>query len=227
VRKFSGDLRTELIKENVPGKSFVDVGCMWGIHGYYCFQAEKHGANRSIGVDIYPPSDEFLETKKEQNSTVEFIQGDINEDELCETIGKVDIVLSTGLLYHMPNPIQYLVSIRNICREKLILGTMVVPEMNKLSNGAVFYPFLPEKDRKLWNLNIGSQRSITSPYDAKDGYGNWFWGLTPSCVEALLRCAGFQVAERYIGGSNAMFLCDATDGLIETSSGPWTNPLNQ
>ena len=80
VRKFSGDLRTELIKNNVPGKSFVDVGCMWGIHGYYCFQAEKHGANRSIGVDIYPPSDEFLETKKEQNSTVEFIQGDINED---------------------------------------------------------------------------------------------------------------------------------------------------
>ena len=64
MRKFSGDLRTELIKQNVPGKSFVDVGCMWGIHGHYCFEVEKHGASRSIGVDIYPPSDEFLEIKK-------------------------------------------------------------------------------------------------------------------------------------------------------------------
>jgi len=43
VRKFSGDLRTELIKNNVPGKSFVDIGCMWGIHGHYCFETEKHG----------------------------------------------------------------------------------------------------------------------------------------------------------------------------------------
>ncbi len=225
-RKLRRDFRTELIRAHVRGKSFVDVGCMWGIHGFYCFQAEKYGATRSIGVDVYPASSKFLDTIEENCSMVEFIQGDINEDKVCQKIGKIDVVLSTGVLYHMPNLIQYLLSIQKICKEKFILGTMLIPEMGEIKNGAIFYPFLPEKDRELWNQKIGRQRAITSPYDATDGYGNWFWGLTPSCVEALLACAGFRVSTKYIEGSTGLFVCDVRGKPMEASSGPWTNPRN-
>jgi hypothetical protein len=37
---------------------------------------------------------------------------------------------------------------------------------------------------------------ISGAFEPREGYGNWFWGLTPSCLESLLRTAGFQVEMR-------------------------------
>jgi hypothetical protein len=51
----------------------------------------------------------------------------------------------------------------------------------------------------VWNLRslgVQHQAGISQPFDPKDGYGNWFWGLTPSCLESLLRTAGFRVDDR-------------------------------
>ena len=33
------------------------------------------------------------------------------------------------------------------------------------------------------------------PFDPRQGYGNWFWGLTPSCLRSMLDLAGFRVEE--------------------------------
>ena len=37
------------------------------------------------------------------------------------------------------------------------------------------------------------QAGISRPFDGADGYGTWFWGLTPSCLTSLLRTAGFAI----------------------------------
>jgi hypothetical protein len=42
----------DLIREEVRGKSFVDIGCMWGVNGEYSFFAEQSGARSVIGVDV-------------------------------------------------------------------------------------------------------------------------------------------------------------------------------
>lgn len=93
--------------------------------------------------------------------------------------------------------------------------------MPGIKNGAVFYPFMSEKERNIWNLQIGIQRAITGPYEPESGYGNWFWGLTPSCVESLLQFAGFNVIERYIDFFNGTFVCERTDVKFQPVSGPW------
>jgi hypothetical protein len=108
----------------------------------------------------------------------------------------VDVVFCAGVLYHHPSPFDVLVALRRICRETLILRTSTIPEVDGLPNAAVYYPYLPDEARKLWDLrSLGllHQAGISTPFAPEEGYGNWFWGLTPSCLVSLLETAGFKV----------------------------------
>jgi ubiquinone/menaquinone biosynthesis C-methylase UbiE len=214
----------EVVKKYTAGKSFADIGCLWGIHGQNAFIAEEAGAIRSVGIDVYPATKEFLDEKKKRNSRVEFIEGDINLRATTNRIGVCDIVLCSGVLYHTPDPIHFLTRLRAICGEILILNTASIPEVPGIKNTAVFYPFLEEKQRKIWNRKIGSQKAITGPYEPEEGYANWFWGLTPSVIESMLACAGFDVIERYIFPFRTVFVCRAVEPKIVSESGEWTTP---
>jgi hypothetical protein len=33
---------------------------------------------------------------------------------------------------------------------------------------------------------------LTTPFDPAQGYGNWFWGITPSALLGMLGAAGFE-----------------------------------
>ena len=169
----------KLVSKYAPGKSFAEVGALWGIKGLNSFIAEESGATRVVAIDIYPESKEFLEQKNKRNSHIEFVQGDINLSKTTEKIGVCDVVLCSGVLYHTPDPIHLLMRLRSICGETLILNTASIPEMPGIRNAAVFYPFLKEEQRKIWNRKVGSQKAITGPYEPEEGYANWFWGLLP------------------------------------------------
>ena len=214
----------ELVRTYTPGKSFADVGALWGINGLNSFIAEESGATRVVAVDIYPESKEFLEQKKKHNSRVEFVQGDINLSKTTEKIGICDVVLCSGVLYHTPDPIHLLMRLRSICGETLILNTASIPEMHGIRNGAVFYPFLNEKQRKIWNRKVGSQKAITGPYEPEEGYANWFWGFTPSCLESMLECAGFEVKERFISPFLSILVCKTVSTKFLATSGEWNTP---
>ena len=213
-----------LVRTYVPKKSFADIGCLWGVNGLNSFIAEEVGATRVVGVDVYPANKEFVEEKKKRNSKVEFIEGDINSLDTTNKIGLCDVVLCSGVLYHTPDPVHLLTRLRSICRETLILNTASIPEIPGIQNGAVFYPFLKESQRNIWNQGIGSQKAITGPYEPESGYGNWFWGLTPSSLESMLKCAGFEVEERYVYQFNSIFVCRAVTLKFTASSGEWTTP---
>src|SRR5205823_548017 len=89
--------------------------------------------------------------------------------------------------------------LRTICGERLLLRTSTIPEVGGLPNAAVFYPHLSSEARRLWDLRslgVQHQAGITNEFRADEGYGNWFWGLTPSCLESMLRAAGFNVLRR-------------------------------
>lgn len=64
-RRFSrvdGDAwRRSTIERLVPGKSFLDMGGMWGINGGMAFHAEQAGANRVVLCDGMDPTPEFIE----------------------------------------------------------------------------------------------------------------------------------------------------------------------
>ncbi|MCZ6800191.1 MAG: methyltransferase domain-containing protein [Nitrospirae bacterium] len=216
-----------LIEKYAVGKSFADIGCMWGVNGSYAFLAEESGASRVVAVDIYPASEVFVSEANKRKSAVEFIQGDIHHRDLQSKIGVCDTVFCSGVLYHSPNPLDLLHKLRLICGEVLILGTQLIPEMRGIRNTAVFYPFLDEKQRKIWNQGIGRQKSITGPYESESGYGNWFWGFSPSCVESMLACAGFTIEERYKSGFIGYFVCRTGPVQFVPISGDWTTPSDE
>ena len=60
----NGALNANLIKKYASGKSFADIGALWGVDGLNSFLAEDSGATRVVAVDIYPASTKFLEEKK-------------------------------------------------------------------------------------------------------------------------------------------------------------------
>jgi hypothetical protein len=213
-----------LVRKYAPGKSFADIGALWGVDGSNTFIAEEVGAKRSVAVDVYPESQKFLEEKKKRNSKVEFVLGDINSNETTKKIGVCDIVLCAGVIYHTPDPLHMLMRLRAITGEILLLNTASIPEMFGIRNGAIFYPYLPESQRKIWNRGIGSQKAITGPYEPQEGYANWFWGMTPSCIESLLNVAGFEVVHRSVFNFRTVFVCQAVSSKFAPESGEWNYP---
>ncbi len=215
---------SDLVKKYSKGKSFADIGALWGVDGLNSFVAEESGARRIVALDIYPASEKFIEEKKRRNSKVEFVQGDVNLTDTTNKVGVCDVVLCSGVLYHTPDPIHLLTRLRAITGEILILNTASIPEVHGLRNAAIFYPFLPENQRKIWNRGIGSQKAITGPYEPQEGYGNWFWGMTPSCLESMLQCAGFEVIEKHITAWNSILICKAVSIKFKAESGEWNTP---
>jgi hypothetical protein len=147
--------------------------------------------------------------------------GDINERDTLMRVGTTDVVFCAGLLYHMPDPFTLLVRLRSICDDVLLLHSQLIPEMPGLRNTAIFYPMLDEAHRKSFKLGTGMQMAITDPYEPESGYGNWFWGLTPSCVESLLACAGFAMVERHVEPFAGWFVCRAAERKFNSVSGEY------
>lgn len=200
------------IRRHAPGKSFADIGCMWGVNGEHAFIAEEAGATRVVAVDVFGPTPEFEAARLARNSRVEFLLGDISRADTWTRVGQVDVVFCAGVLYHHPSPFDLLVALRRICRETLILRTSTIPEVRGLANAAVYFPMMDARARALWNLKslgVLHQAGITNEFDPREGYGNWFWGLTPSCLESLLKTAGFRVDARATEAFAQTVVCTA------------------
>ncbi len=227
IKKIVGIKQTtnaDLIRKYVKGKSFADVGALWGVNGLNSFIAEESGAKKVTAIDIYPESPKFIEEKNKRNSKIGFIQGDIHQSSTTDAIGVCDVVLCSGVLYHTPDPIHLLTRLRAICGETLILNTASIPEVPGMKNMAVLYPFLDESQRKIWNRKMSSQIGITTPYEPEEGYANWFWGMTPSSIESMLKCAGFEIKEKFIAPFDSIFVCNTAPIKLSASSGEWTLP---
>jgi hypothetical protein len=204
----------EYIRINASGHSFVDIGCMWGVNGEYSFLAEEAGAIRVKAVDVFGPTPEFEEKKQARHSSVEFILGDATQPSTIERVGVMEVVFCAGVLYHHPSPFDLLVALRKMCSQKLILRTFTIPEIGGLPNAAVYFPMLDAKARKLWDLSsLGVPRmvGITDSFEPEEGYGNFFWGLTPSCLVSLLETAGFQVVHRAPEAFAQTVICTPVD----------------
>ncbi|HET9532658.1 MAG TPA: hypothetical protein VFQ92_20055, partial [Blastocatellia bacterium] len=107
------------------------------------------------------------------------------------------------------------------CKQTLILRTSTIPEIKGLPNAAVYFPGLSREERKLWelkSLGVSKQVGITDGFEPEEGYGNWFWGLSPSCLTSLLETAGFRVDQREPEAFAQTFICSAV-------SAPFTHRL--
>jgi 2-polyprenyl-3-methyl-5-hydroxy-6-metoxy-1,4-benzoquinol methylase len=185
--------REALVAAHVRGKTFADVGCMWGVDGAIAFAAETAGAAAVTGVDLMPATPTYERVHAERHSRVRFVQGDLHDPAAIAAIGAHDVVWCSGVVYHAPHPLLTLERLRELTGELLILSSETIPEVPGIAQACVFLPGLPERHRRAYAAARGGRdaHGITTEFDPEQGYGNWYWGLSPSALAAMCAASGF------------------------------------
>lgn len=193
--------RYGFIDAYAPRRSFADIGGLFQLHGEIAFRAEAAGATQVTLFDSGDPDyGGFDARRRETGSRVRFVQGDLEEEATVDRVGPHDVVWCTGVIYHTPNPVLQLMQLRAMTREFLYLGTHSIPEIPGFAQACVYYPYLPLRARRPharphWDAE--RLYGVGTAFDDRPmhGYGNFWWGITPSALDAMLRTARFEVVE--------------------------------
>lgn len=198
------DRRRRLVRELAPGKSFVDLGGMWSVHGELAFLAEEAGATDVVLLDGMDPTEEFQSEHERRSSRVRYVQGDLHDTEGMQALGAFDVVWCAGVLYHTPNPYLQLENLRLMTRERLLLGTAIIPEVPGIEQACVFYPGISKEAQREFSRVYGDMApgflgaSAAFDYTPLLGYANFWWGITPSALRSMLEVARFQVIDEFM-----------------------------
>ncbi|HWC25349.1 MAG TPA: class I SAM-dependent methyltransferase [Solirubrobacteraceae bacterium] len=177
--------REALIARHVGGRSFLDVGCMWNVHGALCFAAEDAGAGAVTGVDVMGATERFTAELARRGSRVRFVQGDVHEPATIAAVGRHDVVWCSGVLYHAPHPLLTLERLRELTADTLLLATETIVETPGRRGTCVVAPTRAEHPHAEPAQRPGA------------GYGPWYWGISPSALRTMLRLTGFAVVEEH------------------------------
>jgi 2-polyprenyl-3-methyl-5-hydroxy-6-metoxy-1,4-benzoquinol methylase len=213
----SDPVREEWISTAAAGKTFAEVGGLWGTVNEQVTVAARAGATAKTMIDVAPSDNGgqnlwalFRERAVELGVTdVQCIEGNIDDLSTVEKAGQFDVVSCSGVLYHCPEPLLTLRHLRMITRETLILGTATIPEsivgpagsISVEPGAALLAPALSHSQRAVlgkWLLDVGATHALgvnraASTDWALEDYGAWWWFFTRDYVAALLRVAGFEV----------------------------------
>lgn len=123
----------DAIRALVAGKTFADVGGLWGTSNEKATTALLAGAREATMIDIQPAGNRlwqaFDERCRERGvSGCQSVVGDLGSDRFAADVGQFDITHCSGVIYHMPNPINAIHNMIRITRERVLLWSQVVPE---------------------------------------------------------------------------------------------------
>lgn len=118
--------RDVMDKINFTGKRVLDIGCR---DGMFSFEAEEKGASEVIGIDVYP-NDKHIAPMKSKIKMYPMSVYALNP----EAFGLFDIVLFSGVLYHLRFPFLAIKNIRNILKDDgvMLLETAIYTRLNKM-----------------------------------------------------------------------------------------------
>jgi hypothetical protein len=212
-------IRKEWIECIVPGRTFAEVGGLWGTVNEQVTVAAKGGAREVTMIDIAIDSgpehnlwERFRERcRQESVEKYKCIRADITEPGTPERVGAFEVVHCSGVIYHCPDPLLPLRQLARICSDTLILGTATMPEVVTNSAGtvkvapgsALLVPAMNSSQKAVLGeflTQVGAKQAIgvncpiTSDWDLSD-YAAWWWFFTRDYVAALLRVAGFVVED--------------------------------
>jgi hypothetical protein len=210
-------VRKEWIERAVPGRTFAEVGGLWGTVNEQVTVAAKAGARESTMIDIAADGgpagylwDRFRERCRQEGvDGYRCVRADINEPGVAERAGTYEIVHCSGVLYHCPEPLYTLQQFASVVTDTLILGTATIPEVISNSAGtletapgsALLVPSMTESQKAVCgeflrqvgaNQAAGVNSPIATDWDPED-YAAWWWFFTRDYVAGLLHVAGFEV----------------------------------
>jgi tRNA (mo5U34)-methyltransferase len=168
------------LPEDLRGKRVLDIGA-WD--GWFSFECERRGAE-VVAVDCVE-LDTFLEARALLDSLVEYLALDVTELS-AKRLGRFDIVLFLGVLYHLRHPMLGLEKVVELCTEMALIESFVIArETRDVPAVMEFYE----------RGELGGQ------------IDNWC-GPSPECLLAMCRSAGFAQAElRDVTNQRASVVC--------------------
>lgn len=172
-RRFRRRMRLLQIPENLAGKTVLDMGS-WD--GFWAFECERRGA-KVLALDNWVSERHyrtFLYARDRLGSKIDHRRMDAH-DVSPETIGKFDIVLCCGLLYHLRHPLAALERIRSVTLDRLILEThSLIPAVHERIPMMTFFP---------------GDEAPSSPFHHEGGFPTKAW------LASALHAAGFARCE--------------------------------
>ncbi len=132
---YAGLARTFLRRKSIKGLKILDLGCL---EGGISISLAKSGA-KCTGIDVRPQhlikasfAAEALKIKKR----CQWIEGDITRPEIWDKINNFDIVICSGLLYHLDanDILPLLKNLRKKCKNNglAIIDTNIAPNSEEL-----------------------------------------------------------------------------------------------
>jgi tRNA (mo5U34)-methyltransferase len=167
------------LPDDLQGKSVLDVGCN---AGFYSIEAKRRNAGRVLGVDV-----QRLHIR--QARFVNRVLGlDIAFERISvydldpQKIGRFDVTMALGLIYHCKHVILALEKLFHITKETLILESAVFPP------SVLFESF----SKPEWGIGrrFHAAAYVENDAAAKEAVYNWFVPTT-ECLCAMLRDVGF------------------------------------
>jgi tRNA (mo5U34)-methyltransferase len=184
-----------LVPEDLTGMSVLDVGCN---AGFFALEMKRRGAAEVVAVDSDPRYLAQAALASEVTGlTLELRQ--LSVYSVGQLGRRFDLVLFLGVLYHLRHPLLAL----DLLHEHAVGGRLLFQTLLRGSDAAgpiaEDYPF---EDATPFDRPDFPRLSFVEGCYAGDPT-NW-WIPNRACAEAMLRSAGFDIAER-AGGD--VWLC--------------------
>ena len=210
------DLLTTLDRFRFPrdftGKTVLDIGCNAGFNS---FVAKLRGARSVLGLDHQPHYIEQARVLRQiLGVDVDFCVSDGHT--LDERLGTFDIVINTGVIYHLQNPMDFLSRMAKLTGEMMYLESEVLTD--------------PRYGDYAWFIEK----------EYRGDFSNW-WVYGPRCVERMARAAGFsrvgfegftltpapgtKTSEGFDWQSRGVFICEQ-DSALPAYGAPATSATN-
>jgi tRNA (mo5U34)-methyltransferase len=170
------------------GMRVLDIGAR---DGFFSFELERRGAD-VLAVDYMPAERTgFPIAAQLLGSRVVFRQANIYHL-TPEELGTFDLVLFLGLLYHLPDPIRAMRTVRRLCTGRMDLETLVIDEVMATA-----------LDERLATIPLMQ----FFPGASCNGDPTNYWGPNVRCVEAMLAETEFRVERVARVPGRALFQC--------------------
>jgi hypothetical protein len=228
------DHRNSIIGGLVRGRSFAEVGGLWGAVNEKTTVAHQAGASDLCQIDIWPSHSEWWEKFRAKCDdlglpSVREVIGSIDSRKTLDLVGSYEIVHCSGVIYHCPNPLLTISNLRSITKQTLIVAVAVMPNHIKNERGsvdisdeaAICIPCIDERSRMVMDLYTkekyggnawGLNDKISTWYfsDNSPNYGPWWWLWTAEYFKRLLSCSGFDVVADYsqFDGTGHLYVCN-------------------
>jgi hypothetical protein len=219
------DLRDEYMSRVTAGKTFADVGGLWGVVNEKVSVARKYRATSVSMLDVTVKEGDLWEQFRARMEALgiekyDCISANVWDPQIPKLVQPFDVVHCSGVLFHHPNPMLMLAALRSITREHLVLTSCITQEIIENEkgryvippSGLLFVPALSDVEREIlksyWEGIGAAAHGLTEKVTYRlDDFSTWWWLPTAPALVARCEAAGFKISDcGPIWGNNALVL---------------------